>query len=63
MNWNFFFKLMNNSVLGKATENLRNRRDIELITRRLFSFETKLSCNNVLSQVLIAIEIKDIKNK
>ena len=54
---------MNNSVLGKATENLRNRRDIELITRRLFSFETKLSCNNVISQVLIAIEIKDIKNK
>ena len=39
-----FFKLINNSVFGKAMENLKKHRYFELLKeKKLFSFRTKLS--------------------
>ena len=55
-----FFKLMNNSVFGKAMENVRNHRDIKLVTsdkrrRRLVS-EPNYHSHKNFSEHLIAIE-------
>ena len=58
-----FFKLMNNSVLGKTMENVRNHRDIKLVTlekrrKRLFSEPNYHSCKKC-SDHLMAIEMKE----
>ena len=62
-----FFKLMNNSVFGKTMENIRNHRDIKLVTsdkrrKRLVSKSNYLSHKNF-SEHLMAIEMKKRKLK
>ena len=57
-----FFKLMNNSVFGKTMENVRNHRDIKLVTsekrrKRLVSETNYHSCEKF-SDHLMVIEMK-----
>ena len=62
-----FFKLMNNSDFGKTMENVRNHRDIKLVTsekrrKRLVSEPNYHSCKKF-SDHLMAIEMKKTKVK
>ena len=62
-----FFKLMNNSVFGKTMENVRNHRDIKLITtdkrrKRLVS-EPNYHSHKKFSDHLMAIEMKKTRVK
>ena len=62
-----FFKLMNNSVFGKTMENVRNHRDIKLVTsdkrrKRLVS-EPNYHSHKNFSEHLMAIEMKKIRVK
>ena len=57
-----FFKLMNNSVFGKTMENVRNNRDIKLVTsdkrrKRLVS-EPNYHPHKKLSEYLMAMKMK-----
>ena len=57
-----FFKLMNNSLFGKTMENVRNHRDIKLVTsdkrrKRLVS-EPNYHSHKNFSEYLMAIEMK-----
>ena len=57
-----FFKLMNDSVFGKAMENVRNHRDIKLVTsdkrrKRLVS-EPNYHSHKKFSDHLMATEMK-----
>ena len=61
------FKLMNNSVFGKTMENVRNHRDIKLVTsnkrrKRLVSEPNYHSCKTF-SDHLMAIEMKKTRVK
>ena len=62
-----FFKLMNNSVFGKTSENVRNHRDIKLVTsvkrrKRLVS-EPNYHSHKKISEHSMAIEMKKTKVK
>ena len=62
-----FFKLMNNSVFGKTMENVRNHKDIKLVTsdkrrKRLVS-EPNYHSHKKFSNHLMAIEMKKTRVK
>ena len=57
-----FFKLMNNSVFGKTVENVRNFRDIKLVTtneqRNKLVSEPNYHTTKHFSENVLAIEMK-----
>ena len=57
-----FFKLMNNAVFRKATKNVREYRDIKLVTaemrRNYLVSEPNYHTTNFLTENLLAIEMK-----
>ena len=62
-----FFKLMNNAVSGKTMENVRNDRDIKLVTtykrRNQLVSEPNYHTTKYFSENLLAIEMKKTKVK
>ena len=60
-----FFKLMNNSVFGKTMENVRNHRDIKLVTtnerRRNLISKPKYHTSKYFSENLMTIEMRKTK--
>ena len=60
-----FFKLMNNSVFGKTTENVRKQREIKLVTtdkrRNQLVSEPNYHTKKWFSENLLAIEMKKTK--
>ena len=58
-------KLMNNSVFEKTLENIRNHRDIKLVTtnaqRRKYVSEPNYMASKCFSKDLMAIEMRKIK--
>ena len=57
--WKEFFKLMNNFTFGKTMENIRNHRDIKLVT--LVVSEPNYHTHKRFSEHLMAIEMKKTK--
>ena len=62
-----FFKLMHNSVFGKTMEDVRNHRDIKLITsekrRKQLVSEPNYHSSKNISNHLMAIEMKKTRVK
>ena len=63
----YFFKLMNNSVFGKTMENVRNHRDIKLVTtdkrRNQLVSKPNYHTTEWFSKCLLPTEMKKIKVK
>ena len=61
-----FFKLMNNAIFGKTTENMRKHRNIKLFTterrRNYLVAELNYYTISFLTEHLLAIEIKKNRN-
>ena len=57
-----FFKLMNNAVFGKTMENVRNHRDIKIVTtnkqRNKLASEPNYHTTKHISKDLLIIEMK-----
>ena len=62
-----FFKLMNNSVFGKTMENVRNHRDIKLVTtdkrRSILASEPNYHSTKYISKDLLIMEMKKVEVK
>ena len=62
-----FFKLMNNSVFGKTMENVRNHRDIKIVTtnkqRKKFASEPNYHTTKYISEDLLIMEMKKVEVK
>ena len=62
-----FFKLMNNTVFGKTMENIRNHRDIKLVTsdkrRKWLVSESSYHSHKKFSEHWMALEMKMTKVK
>ena len=57
-----FFKLMNNAVFGKTMENVRNHRDIKVVTtdkrRSIFASEPNYHSTKYISKDFLIMEMK-----
>ena len=62
-----FFKLMNNSVFGKTMENVRNHRDIKLVTSdkriSILASEPNYHSSKCISKDLMIMEMKKVEVK
>ena len=62
-----FFKLMNNAVFGKTMENVRNHRDIKIVTtdkrRCILASESNCHLTKYISKYLLIMEIKKAEVK
>ena len=62
-----FFKLMNNSVFGNTVENVRNHRDIKLVTsdkrRSILASEPNYHSSKCISKDLMIIEMRKVELK
>ena len=62
-----FFKLMNNSVLRKTMENVRNHQDIKIVTtdrrRKKFASEPNYHITKYISEDLLIMEMKKAEVK